>query len=89
MYCKNCGKEIDNKAEICVECGVSIPKTGNVGTVKITGSRTVGIFCIVWGLLMFILGSNAFGDIGLSIITQGIFSIIIGTYLLRSKIESR
>lgn len=22
MYCKNCGKEIDNKAVICVHCGV-------------------------------------------------------------------
>ncbi len=22
MYCKNCGKQIDDKAEICVYCGV-------------------------------------------------------------------
>ena len=24
MFCKNCGKEIDDKAEICVYCGVSV-----------------------------------------------------------------
>jgi len=22
MYCKNCGKEIDDKAIVCVHCGV-------------------------------------------------------------------
>ena len=22
MYCKNCGKEIDDKADICIHCGV-------------------------------------------------------------------
>lgn len=26
MYCKNCGKEIDDKAVVCVHCGVA---TGN------------------------------------------------------------
>lgn len=24
MYCKNCGQEIDNLAEICVHCGVKV-----------------------------------------------------------------
>lgn len=24
MFCKNCGKEIDDKAEICVKCGVRV-----------------------------------------------------------------
>ncbi len=24
MFCKNCGKEIDNKAVVCVHCGVSL-----------------------------------------------------------------
>jgi len=26
MYCRNCGKELDNKAVICVACGVSPAK---------------------------------------------------------------
>lgn len=89
MYCKNCGKEIDNKAEICVHCGVPVdnPGTESIGTTKIVGSKTVGIVCIIWGLLMLVIGSNAFGDIGVSFITQGIFSFIIGVYLLRLKIK--
>lgn len=39
MYCDNCGKEIDDKAEICPKCGVrvSAPKTGNVGITKKLG----------------------------------------------------
>ena len=23
MYCKNCGKEIDNNAAVCIHCGVA------------------------------------------------------------------
>lgn len=29
MYCQNCGKEIDNKAEICVGCGVRVSPSKN------------------------------------------------------------
>ncbi len=28
MFCKNCGKEIDNKAAVCINCGVAV-KDGN------------------------------------------------------------
>ena len=28
MYCRNCGKEIAEQAEICVSCGVS-PRKGD------------------------------------------------------------
>ncbi|MCX8082247.1 MAG: TM2 domain-containing protein [bacterium] len=28
MYCRNCGKEVDNKASVCIGCGV-VPKSGN------------------------------------------------------------
>lgn len=38
MFCKNCGKEIDDKASVCIYCGVSTEKekmlsddTGNIG----------------------------------------------------------
>ena len=26
MYCPNCGKQIDEKAEICVNCGINIQR---------------------------------------------------------------
>lgn len=28
MYCRNCGKEINEKAEVCVACGASLRKGG-------------------------------------------------------------
>ena len=28
MYCRNCGKEVDNKAAVCIACGVP-PRSGN------------------------------------------------------------
>ncbi|MDZ4907450.1 zinc-ribbon domain-containing protein, partial [Clostridium perfringens] len=41
MFCKNCGKEIDDKASICVHCGV--PTNSNPGVVDNGGFG--------WGLL--------------------------------------
>lgn len=37
MFCKNCGKEIDDKAAVCPHCGVAqseqqpIDDSGNIG----------------------------------------------------------
>jgi len=45
---------------------------------KMNIERGAAIVCFIWGLLMFALGSMAFGDIGLSFGTQGIFAFIIG-----------
>ena len=30
MYCSNCGKEIDNKAVICIHCGCAINNNGTL-----------------------------------------------------------
>lgn len=48
MYCKNCGKEIDDKAEICMGCGVRIVPskredigiTNRLGKIGIPGFRS-------------------------------------------------
>ena len=29
MYCRNCGKEIDNKAAVCIHCGVAVNDTAS------------------------------------------------------------
>ncbi len=47
--------------------------------------KIIGIMCIIWGLLMLVLGGSAFGDIGISFITQAIFSFIMAIYFLRLK----
>ncbi len=65
MYCKNCGKEIDDKAAICVYCGVptsayvrldgqaDIPEQNNV--MAIVGF-VLSFFVAVAGLICSIIG---------------------------------
>ena len=54
MYCKNCGEEIDDKAVICVKCGVSIsqPKNKNVA------------FAFIWSFLIAGAGQCYNGEWG-------------------------
>lgn len=69
MYCKNCGKEIDDNASICVYCGVMTGKTeevqkkvnafGIAGFVVSLASLYLGAyFCVasVVGLVLSIVG---------------------------------
>lgn len=54
MFCKNCGKEIDDKAAICIHCGVSTEK-GNLPSDD-TGSVWAGVasFCFpIVGLVLY------------------------------------
>lgn len=60
MYCRNCGKEIDDKAVICPACGVPVQQTGNVSheVVEENNSFLWGILgcCIpVVGLVLFLV----------------------------------
>lgn len=43
MYCQNCGKEIDDKAEICVGCGVRVSSSNNedIGITKKLGKMGI------------------------------------------------
>lgn len=60
MYCRNCGKEIDDKAIICPNCGVQqsgIVKNDSLN-IKDTGSIGWGIlgFCIpIVGLVLYLV----------------------------------
>ena len=44
MYCTNCGREIDDKAAVCLGCGCEVKNVRN--SAKVTGS-------IGWGFLGF------------------------------------
>lgn len=60
MYCRNCGKEIDDKAIICPNCGVqqcNIVKDDALN-IKDTGSIGWGVlgFCIpIVGLVLYLV----------------------------------
>lgn len=50
MFCSNCGKEIDDKAVVCVHCGVFTNNNQNNGTHS-TEWLTTLLLCIFLGLI--------------------------------------
>ncbi|MCZ7398188.1 MAG: zinc ribbon domain-containing protein [Candidatus Methanoperedens sp.] len=54
MYCKNCGAEIDDKAEICPKCGVRVKPISISIEKKSSGIAAIASFfvpndvCIYW-----------------------------------------
>jgi len=70
MYCKNCGAQIDDKAVICVSCGVSVegPKrAANVNVMSIVGVVAAGLsilgFGAVSGIVALVVSMIALGQI--------------------------
>lgn len=55
MFCKNCGKEIDDKAAICIHCGVSTSTTPNVVDNGGFGWGLLGCCIPVVGLILFLV----------------------------------
>lgn len=102
MFCKNCGKEIDDKAYVCPNCGV---KVGGFDISKGIATGKSGKSKVAAGLLGILLGgigANNFylGNIGLGIVDiifcitgiPGLINLIRGImYLCESdeKFESR
>ena len=66
MFCKNCGKEIDDKATVCIHCGVPTPnaqqQTQVVAPAPNNGMAIAGFVCsffsflAVIGLILSIVG---------------------------------
>ena len=59
MYCKHCGKEIDDKAVICPHCGV---QQGNLSTDKDSGSigwSLLGCCIPLVGLILFLVWKDS------------------------------
>lgn len=53
MYCSNCGKKVDEKAVICVNCGCELKKrSGQNG--KGIASMVLGIIALFYALCAFI-----------------------------------
>lgn len=58
MFCKNCGQEIDDNADVCIHCGVATGKKGSSVNTLDNPSHLAGIasccFPIVGIILYFI-----------------------------------
>ena len=56
MYCKNCGKEVNDNAVVCIHCGVAIdnkPATNSLTGESKTGlGALLGIFLGLIGLII-------------------------------------
>lgn len=66
MYCKNCGAQIDDRAEICPKCGVR-------NRASSAGGKNPGVAAIA-SVIFPGLGQIYNGEIG-----KGIMFVIIGT----------
>lgn len=94
MYCKNCGKEIDDSAVVCPHCGVSQKAEENAGVVDNGGFGWGLLGCCIplVGLILFLVwkdtkpktskaaGIGALISVGLSIAIYIILFLIgLGT----------
>lgn len=53
MYCSNCGKKVDEKAVICVNCGCELKKRSN-GNGRGIASLILGIIGLFYALCAFL-----------------------------------
>ncbi len=67
MYCSNCGNKVDDKAYICVNCGVILKKKSSDDNSNISkkNKNISGIISIVISIMavLFSLNGFLFGDI--------------------------
>ena len=50
MYCRNCGKEIDDNAYVCPHCGVKVERINDQPRADADSGSKVG-----WGILSFLI----------------------------------
>ncbi len=88
MYCKNCGKEIDDKAIVCPYCGVQVgsvqQQQSGTNVVAIVGFIFAFLMPLV-GLICSIIGKNKadeYGGNGRGLATAGIVISIIEMVLV-------
>ena len=92
MYCKNCGKVIDDKAIVCPSCGVDQRSTySSVQTVS-KSRVVVGVLGILLGTLgihNFVLGYTGRGlaQLLITVLTCGIGGVIVWVWSLVESIQ--
>ncbi len=102
MFCRNCGKEIDDKAAICVHCGVVVNEGAVANTNPNAKSKLVagllGILLGAYGIHNFYLGYTKKAVTQLLIcllgacvavgpLVAGIWGLVEGIQILMGKIN--
>ena len=97
MYCKNCGKEVNDNAKVCPECGVLLERLRSFESTDIFLIISFGLICLrnlFFGLLYSELGLEDVFEISFSLISlmfviaACIFSIICFARSFREKKKS-
>ena len=60
MYCSNCGNKVDEKAYICVNCGVILKKDNEVPKKVRKDSNVTGVFSIIFGVIALLISIGLF-----------------------------
>ena len=97
MFCRNCGKEINDQAVVCVHCGCSVQANANVGVVQndapSTGMAVLGFFIPLAGLIIWLInkdtkplmaksaGKGALIGFIVSMVFSIIYGVVIGSMI--------
>lgn len=58
MFCSNCGKKINENADICLHCGVLIKQNNNVDDTPNTALNIISLLWPVAGLILYLSMKN-------------------------------
>lgn len=98
-FCTNCGKELQENQDVCLNCGVSVRKTSNntPGTKSKMAAGLLGIFLGSLGIHNFYLGytGKAVAQLLISVLScftlsvvSGIWGLIEGIMILSGSITT-
>lgn len=79
MYCKKCGKEVDDSAIMCPDCGAPTGNKEKSGAAV----KVIGILLIIFGIIGIAMGSIMFGDIGIACMVGAIGALLSGIGFLQ------
>ncbi len=94
MFCKNCGKEINDNAVVCPHCGVQVSNVQTTSNASSNENNTIAIVGFVFAFLMPLVGlicscigykkakNEGLNNKGLALAGIIISAIDIGAYLI-------
>ncbi len=86
LFCKNCGKEIDDNTVICPHCGVSQEEQSLSQT---SSGGGLGVASLVLGIISIVIGAFSGGSLGWIGAPIGIVGIILGAIGRKNAPEAK
>ena len=86
MYCWNCGSEVDEKAEICLSCGVKLDK-GKADAKPVqsdsssAGYGVLGFFFPIVGLILWLIWKDDYPNRAKSAGMGALISVAVNVFI--------